>query len=467
MTGRSKPTKRRKAVYKSLHMEFDEEAPVTAFAGLALTERLARRAGLWSALDRALPTRRGYDWTTIVKSLALGLMTGSRATHAAEDLRRDPVLQRLVGLDGKDGGVPEEATVWRALGQLARDEQARPALARETTRAAARLLREMPVKSLGPDGFVSVFIDGTLLEGTRRREGTKYFDEKGHGLLWTVAFVGPVPVAAHLCGVGAGEGEATSARALLGHVCDEVLVPAGLKERALLLQDSLHGNGPSLRAAEERGIHYVVGAGALKRAAAVLDEQPESQWVCSPGFAKRRGAESAQVTCASIQCEGWEKPRTLVARRWRLPGDMFEHRLAVVTNLTAEHPQLRALMDAQKLSFAEAVLWLYDRKGGCETHFKSLLTDLGLHHPPSQRAAHNTGFYMIGLLAGMLGAITALVEQAFSKGALPTIATLRRRLWAVAGLIARSGRQLTVRILGLSAPWRSQLRGCWQRACRC
>lgn len=474
VTGKSKPPKRGQGGHKSIHIEFEEKAPVTAFAGLALTEKLARRAGMWSALDRALPTRRGYDWTTIVKSLAMGLMTGSRGTHAAEDLRQDPVLQRLVGLreaehdeEGALAPVPEEATVWRALSQLARDEKAGPALARETTRAAARLLKEMPARSLGPEGFVSLFIDGTLLEGSRRREGTKYIEEKGYGLLWTVAFVGPVPVAAHLCGEGAGEGETTAARTLLGRVCDEVLVPAGLKERALLLEDSLHGNGPSLAAAEEKGLHYVVGAGALKRTAQVLGEQPESQWKPSPEFDKRRRADGSKVICTSIQCEDWDKPRTLVARQWHMPGDMFQHRLAVLTNLTPEHPQLKALMAAKKLSFAEAVLWLYDKKGGCETHFRSLLTDLGLHHPPSQHAAHNTGFYMIGLLAGMLGAITALVEQAASKGPLPTIATLRRRLWAVPGLVARSGRKLTVRILGLSAPWHGQLDAFWQRACRC
>jgi len=474
VTGKSKPTtqRQRHASYKSLRIEFDPGAPVTAFAGLALTDKLARRAGLWSALKRALPTRCGYDWTTVVKSLAMGLMTGSRGTHAAEDLRQDPVLQRILGLPapgGKDrlGAVPEEATIWRALSQLASDGKAGPALERETTRAAARLLVEMPARSLGPEGFVSFFIDGTLLEGTRRREGTKYIGEKGHGLLWTVAFVGPVPVAAHLCGTGEGEGEATAARTLLGRVHDEVLVPAGLKERALLLQDSLHGNGPSLLAAEEKGLHYVVGAGALARTAQVLDEQPGGQWKPSPGFDKRRGAEGSKVIVASLQCEDWEKSRTLVARRWHMPGDLFEHRLAVLTNLTPEHPQLASLMAAKKLPFAEAVLWLYDKKGGCETHFKSLLTDLGLHHPPSQHAAHNTGFYMIGLLAGMLSAITALVEQAASKGPLPTVATLRRRLWALPGWITQSGRTLTVRILGLSPLWHQQIEGFWRRACRC
>jgi hypothetical protein len=84
-----------------------------------------------------MPTRRGFDWTTIVKSLAVGLMSGPRGTFAAEDVRRDPVLQGLVGLDG---GVPEEATVWRALGELSARPQALEALEKET-RSAARCRR--------------------------------------------------------------------------------------------------------------------------------------------------------------------------------------------------------------------------------------------------------------------------------------------------------------------------------------
>ena len=42
------------------------------------------------------------------------------------------------------------------------------------------------------DGFVPVFGDGTLLEGSRRREGTKYLEGKGAGLLWSTIYVGPL-----------------------------------------------------------------------------------------------------------------------------------------------------------------------------------------------------------------------------------------------------------------------------------
>lgn len=457
-----KQKRRRQRASKSIRLEFAPESPTTAFGGMALTEKLARRAGLWGILDSRMPTRRGYDWTTIVKSLAVGLMTGPRGTFAAEDVRQDPVLQRLVGLED---GVPEEATVWRSLAQLAADEEALGTLGTETRLAGKRLIEAVPQRSLGPEGFASVFVDGTLLEGTERREGTKVLRDKGKGLLWTVSFVGPVPVCARLC--PEGEGEQTAARELLNKTCQDVLEPAGLHDRSLVLMDSLHGNGPSLDAVEELSLHYVVGAGSLATASKVLSEQPESQWIATPEFDKRRKAEDSAVCVASIQCEGWEHPRTLVGRRWQKPGDMFPHQMAVLTNLTPEQPQLKKLMETKKLTFGEAVLWLYDRKGKCETYFKGMLSDLGLHHPPCQSWGANAAFYAIGLVAGMLSTVTAMLDPEAKKRGVPTIATVRRRLWAVSASVTRHARTTVATILGLSAPWRREIEGTWHRIARC
>ena len=445
----AKQKQRRQAASKSIRLEFAPESPTTAFGGMALTEKLARRAGLWSRLDRLMPTRRGYDWTTIVKSLAVGLMTGPRGTFAAEDVRQDPVLQKLVGLEE---GVPEEATVWRSLAQLAKTPRALEVLEKETRSASKRLIEAVPQRSLGPEGFTSIFVDGTLLEGSERREGTKVLRDKGKGLLWTVSFVGPVPVCARLC--PEGEGEQTAARELLKKTCSDVLEPAGLRDRALVLMDSLHGNGPSLDVVEELSLSYIVGAGALTLAPKVLAEQPECQWVPTPEFDKRRKAEGSAVCVASIQCEQWEKPRTLVGRRWTMPGDMFPHQIAVLTNLTPEHPQLAALMERRKMNFAEAVLWLYDRKGKCETYFKGMLSDLGLHYPPCQSWGGNAAFYAIGLVAGMLGAVTAILDPEAKTRGIPTIATVRRRLWSVSASVTRHARTTVATILGLSEPWR-------------
>ena len=282
--------------------------------------------------------------------------------------------------------------------------------------------------------------------------------------MWTVAFVGPVPVAQHLC--GPGEGEASAARARVARDAPHGPKPPGPGERGQQHPVKRDRTGPTLDVAEDMGLHYVVGARGLARAGQVLDEQPATQWAPSKGF-RRPGTSDARVCSASLQCEQWERPRTLVARRWGVDGDMFGHELAVLTNLTAEHPRMAALIAQRGLTFEEAVLWLHDTKGACETHFKSLLGDLGLHYPPSQRAACNRGFYAVGLLAGMLSAITAVLEKAALGGALPTVATLRRRFWALPGIVRRHGRTAVVTVQGLTREWHEAAGALWGRVCRC
>lgn len=181
----------------TIKLEFADEK-ITAFGGLALCERLASRLGLWRSVGGELPRRRGqYDWLTIVKSMVHGLLSGSRGTWAAEEVRED---EALLGL----AGAPEEVTVWRALEEMGA-LQGSGRLARIQNIWTGRILNRAPRRDLLHDGFVPVFCDGTLLEGSRRREGTKYMEDKGAGLLWTTIFVGPLIAAQRLAGEGEGE----------------------------------------------------------------------------------------------------------------------------------------------------------------------------------------------------------------------------------------------------------------------
>ena len=95
---------------KAIKIDFADEA-VTAFGGLALAERLALRAGLWRRLEQQLPERRGYSWLTILKSVIVGLLSGSRATYAAEELRQDEALIALLGLEERILDLPNISVV--------------------------------------------------------------------------------------------------------------------------------------------------------------------------------------------------------------------------------------------------------------------------------------------------------------------------------------------------------------------
>ena len=101
----------------TIKLEFADEK-ITAFGGLALCERLASRLGLWRSVGGELPRRRGqYDWLTIVKSMVHGLLSGSRGTWAAQEVREEEALLGWLGLagapaalgDGRADPVPARA----------------------------------------------------------------------------------------------------------------------------------------------------------------------------------------------------------------------------------------------------------------------------------------------------------------------------------------------------------------------
>lgn len=445
---------------KRIKLGFSPGESVTSFGGMAVLKRTMRRVGVESLLERHLPARRGYTLPEIATSAVVGLISGARGTVATEAARHDPALRKLFGL----GGSPEEATFWRALSD-AGEERACEAFARVSDSLAHRAIKRSKRLSIYDSGFLPVFVDGTLLEGSPRREGTKFIREKGNGLLWTVGFVGPYPVAQRLANEGDGEGEATHARELIKQIARDVLRPCEVDGHALVLMDSLHGNGKTLDALEDEKLSYVIGARGLKAAESALAEQPECCWTPTPEFDESRtGIEDSAVCVATVQCEEWETARTIVGRRWKKKGEMIWNYSAVLTNLEANDERLK--LDKKEGAFARKVWSLYNRKGACENHFKNLLEDLGLHHPPCREWQRNAGFYALGILAALIAIACDVLTSKPSK-ARRRIATLRRWLFAVPARVTLHARTARAEILGLSADWRRWIEERFARACRC
>ncbi len=456
----------------TIKLEFADEK-TTAFGGLALCERLASRLGLWKPLTGELPKRDGhYDWSTIVKSMVHGLLSGSRGTWAAEDLREDKALLGLLGL----AAAPEEVTVWRALEELGAFQNSGrlPRIQNIWTR---RILNRAPRRVLLRDGFIPVFGDGTLLEGSRHREGTKYIDDKGAGLLWNTIFVGPIIAAQRLA--REGEGEQRCVREMLPVVLKEVLRPLKLHRKALALLDSLHGDGPTLDGIEEIELHYIVGANKLTETEATLQAQPDAVWE-STGANRALGWSASAVCTCWIQCQEWTRKRLLVGRRWRREGEFLWNHCGVMTDLAPEDVEHLTTPD---LSFARAIWRLYDAKAGMETQYKDALIDLGLHRPPCREHVRNAGFYAVATLAHTLGVAVDLIggsggergswqraDGGQRKRATPRrmrLWRLRRSLFALPARIATHARVLKVTLLGLSEATRNLFERYWGHICRC
>ena len=253
----------------------------------------------------------------MVKSMVAGLLSGSRGTYAAEEVREDEALLSLLGLRG----APEEATVWRVLWDLG-EESVASRLAEVQCQWVRRILHRAPRRDLLVGGFFPIFGDGSLLEGSPLREGTKMMEGKGLGLLWATIFAGPLVAAQRI--VGEGEGEESAVRAMLPDVVGKILKPVKLHGSALVLLDSLHGDGPTLDRIESLRLHYIVGANKLAETDRILAEQPEVVWQETGEHQGRGWAESGVCVCW-IECKDWSKKRLLVGRCWKTPGEFLWH----------------------------------------------------------------------------------------------------------------------------------------------
>jgi Transposase DDE domain group 1 len=453
-------------------IEFADE-PVTSFGGLVLAEKTAAGLGLWRTLAGLLPARRGeYDWPSAVKALIMGLLSGAQGTYATQALRQDAALLDLLSL----AGAPEEVTAWRMLKPLGEFPE-QGSLGRVQAIAARRTLAKMARRELVLEGFVPIFPDGTLLEGSGRREATKFIPEKGCGLMWSTVFVGPVLAAQRLAGVG--EGEQSCVRAMLAEVDQAVLKPLKLHAQGLVLADSLHGDDPTLSQLEAARLHYVVGARKLALSEPTLLGQPETVWE-DTGARPRLGWSASGVCCCWLQCEDWKHKRLLVGRRWMKDGEMLWNYCGVLTDLREK--DVRPML-ARGLSFARAIWRLYDAKAGMETLFKDGLSDLGLHHPPCREHVRNQGFYAVAALAWLVGVAVDVLGGADAQrgntrrknGGARARATpqrmrlwrLRRELWTLPGRVTRHARELTVKLLGVGETTRRLFELYWGNLSRC
>ena len=456
----------------TIKIEFSDE-PVTSFGGLALAEKAAARLGLWRTLEGILPVRPGqFSWLTAVKSMVMGLLSGSQGTYATQGLRQDAALLALLSLPG----APEEATVWRMLGPLGELEP-RQSLERVHTIAARRTLGMISRPSLLLEGFVPLFPDGSLLEGSGKREGTKYIREKGSGLMWSAVFVGPVLCAQRLA--REGEGEQSCVRAMIEDVDRAILKPLGLHARTLVLADSLHGDGPTLTQLEASRLHYLIGANKLAKTAQTLAGLAETCWEDTGARPKLGWSASGACVCW-LQCDDWPAKRLLVGRRFMREGEMIWNYAGALTDLREKDV---APMLARGLSFARAMWRLYDAKAGMETQFKDGLIDLGLHHPPCRKHVHNAGFYAVGALAWLLGVAVDVLggagaergstkrldggERARPKPRRMRLWRLRRELFTLPGRVSRHARELKVRLLGVGESARQLFERYWGSLSRC
>lgn len=443
---------------KSVKIIFQDEN-ITSFAGVSLAERLANRLRFWTDLKNVLPARAGYSWSTIIKSVSMGLLTGSQGTFAAEELRGDRALRAILGINN----VQEEVTTWRALEALGGKEMME-ILSNELIKLNKKIFERSNPDDLMIEGFYPVFGDGTGLEGSRRREGSKKIKNSEWGLLWGTIFIGPLLFAEKIC--EAGEGEETAVRNLFSNVYEKFIKTSPHRENFLVMLDSLYGDNVALSVIEDKNVKYIVGANKLSLTYEILSSQPEIAWV-ELGGNKKENIEKSAVCLCEIQCRNWGIKRTLVGYREMKCGTFIYEYRGVITSL--ESKDVEHVLPGK--TFMQKVLHLYRLKAGMENHYKSLLDDLGLHYPPCQEYVRNSGFYALGAIAYTLARGIELVGSSKSEGNKNSffmrLWRIRRKFFTVAGKVISHGREMILTFFISDQGFQEEFRRYWDNIASC
>ncbi len=271
----------------------------TSFAGLSLIEKTASHLSVWSYAQKKLPVRRGiYDRLSLVKGAVAGFLSGSRGSALLEAVGQDDALLRDMGIES----LPGEKVFCEDLERFG-SADVLAALNKTTAYTAKRALLKIEPEDIQIEhGFIPLFGDGTLLEGSTKREGTKYIKEKGNGLMWGTWMFGPMLVGQYLC--AKGEGECTAQRCTRNDVLTNVIDPLGWRSRTLVMMDSLHGDGSTLDWLEEEGLYGVIGGNKLAAVKQRLEELPNTGWQSVPDGKMQKGLIEEQVCTTYIQCKG-------------------------------------------------------------------------------------------------------------------------------------------------------------------
>jgi hypothetical protein len=315
------------------------------------------------------------------------------------------------------------------------------------TRVAKRIGNALKISDLNLCGFLPIFGDGTNIEVRGRCFDAARKDYRGNiSLLILSLMAGPLTVALSVLPGASDEGK--SLPAVMEKAADTVRELS--KNRLVLaLLDAAFSEAQVIEKLEQHGWKYIVCANQFRQHLTRLaSEQPESQWM-NTGPDASRGWTQSWVAQMIHQPEGWNKPVNLVVRRWKVEGDHTYHYSFLYTNLETNDLPKKLI---NNFGYASLIWQLYSTKQGRENNFKTLLTDIGLHHPPSGRLGATQAF-------AHMAAVAANIHAFIAHRAVPK-EDRGIRLWrfvrdyvTIAGkLVMESGRRLVARLAGGGLP---------------
>jgi len=393
---------------------------LTSLGGLVVLEELARAVGLWEEVDRALEgpkSGRGYQPHEFVQALVWMLHAGGRRLEDLRELRAEQEVLGALGLEA----VPDAGTVGDWL--------------RRQGRAGAEAIQQISRRLVAPcleREEVILDVDATEIEAEKQEAAWTYHHAQGY-----------MPLVGYVDGVCVGhefrEGNQSPSAGILGFAQScEAALPEG--KRIYFRSDSAAYQAAVINHYSQPRRSFTITADldvAVKRE---IRNLPETAW--APYRSQDGIATDREIAETVHTMNGTEQAFRLIVLRWPNPQpNLFEadgygyH--AVATN--REEP-------------ASEVVWKHNQRGESENWHKELKVGLGMEQMPCGQFEANALYFAIGVLAYNLG-------QRLKRQVLPeayrtvTVATLRWKVYRLAGKLVRHARRWILQIQAAAEKW--------------
>lgn len=418
---------------------------VVGHAGARLLSDLADKLGLTGGLSAAMaPTkqrRRGHDRGRVLADLAVTIAGGGETISELRVLRNQPSLF---------GAVASTPTAWRTLEAVDAAVLERIAEARAQARARAWAAG-------GDPGFYVLDFDATLVisHSEKERAAPNYKRTFGfHPLLVFLDATGEA-LAGMLRPGNAGSNTAADHVELLGQALGQLPVDAAEVE-VIARADSGSLSHGFVNACRQHNVRFTIGYDLTEPVRSACLSVPKQRWqpaITADGSDEREGAEVAEITDL-LDLSRWPEGTRAIARREE------PHPGAQLTFTDADGHRFQVfitdLADAD-IAYLEAL----QRGRGRAEKLICNLKDTGLANLPSADFAINQAWLTTALVAHDLLAWTRMIcldgdlARAEPK-------KLRYCLLHAAGIVARSGRRIRLRIAE-TWPWATELVNAFNR----
>lgn len=405
---------------------------LTSRAGLLAIAQVMESIDLAKRIDQYFPSprsNRGFKPSSFIETLILMQHEGSFHLDDVRHLNEDSALKTVLGLNK----IPQASSLGNWLRRLGNDPQ--------SAHAWMKVNQAILKAALHRRKGITLDIDATEIIAHKAQAQWTYKNNKGY-----MPMVGHVAEVGQIVACDFRHGNASPAKENLEfiHQC-ECALPSGCFVQSLRI-DAAGYQKNIIEYCDRKHIRYAIRAKMCASLKAQIEALPESDW--QPLLDKQGKPVTGQHT---VHIPHWisdyEKAFTLVIQRQRLQGQ-------AELDLEAPHGseeicihgyRYRAIATNQdEWNDSHIIHWYNQRAEDSENRIKELKLDFGGDTLPCSDFHANALYFLIAALSFNLFALMRqlLPEEIAHHRAL----TIRWRLYAMAGKVVKTGRQVFIKL---------------------